>query len=91
MAKTAAMQKLTKDELRRAGNIFSAVFSVVSADIDTLEGFKVTNKNCMALCVDYVYMYGPQKDKDSAFMSELYKRLGYDNVMAQLTRAYKLV
>ena len=90
MAKVA-VQKLTKDELSRAGSIFSAVFDVISADLDTIEDFDFTNKNCVAMCVDYVYMYGPKKNNDAEFMQELYNRIGVKNVLSQIGRAYKLI
>lgn len=83
--------KMTKDELNHAISIFCCVFDAIAPDLDTIEGFRYTNKNCMEMCVDYVNMYGPNPKADDAFMSELYKRVGYDSVLKQLCKAYSLV
>lgn len=83
--------KMTKDELNHAISIFCRVFDAIAPDLDTIEGFRYTNKNCMEMCVDYVNMYGPNPKADDAFMSELYKRVGYDSVLKQLCKAYSLV
>jgi len=83
--------KMTKDELNRSINIFSQVFNAIAPDLDTIEGFRYTNKNCMEMCVDYVSMYAAGKEDDDAFMSELYTRVGYESVLKQLCKAYSLV
>ena len=82
---------MTKDELNHSISIFCRVFDAIAPDLDTIEGFRYTNKNCMEMCVDYVSMYGPNLKADDAFMGELYKRIGYDSVLKQLCKAYSLV
>ena len=85
------MIKLTQNELDRSINIFTTVFDAIAGDLDTLEEFDYSNRSCMEMCVDYVYMYGPEPAQDNAFMRELYDRVGYDQVMKQLCKAYSLV
>jgi hypothetical protein len=68
------------------------VFDAIAPDVlDTIDGFRYTNRSCMEMCVDYVDMYSSGKEADQAFMSELYDRIGYDAVIRQLCRAYSLV
>jgi hypothetical protein len=78
------MIKLTQYELDRCSNIFSQVFNAIAPDLDTLEEFDYSNRSCIEMCVDYVYAYALGKEADQDFMSELYTRVGYDNVMDQL-------
>jgi hypothetical protein len=85
------LTKLTQNELSRSINIFVTVFDAIAPDLDTIDDFRYTNRNCMEMCVDYVHAYGPDTDADAAFMSELYERVGYGNVIKQLCKAYSLV
>lgn len=85
------MIKLTQNELNRSINIFSQVFDAIAPDLDTIDGFRYTNRNCMEMCVDYVDMYAAGKAQDAAFMKELYDRVGYDSVIKQLCKHYSLV
>ena len=80
------MIKLTQDELNRCTNIFTQVFNAIAPDLDTLEEFDYSNRSCIEMCVDYVYAYALGKEADSAFMRELYDRIGYANVIKQLTK-----
>lgn len=88
MAKTI---KLTDAELQRTIGIFTTVFDAIAWDLDTIEDFKYTNRNCVEMCVDYVYTYGPEKEADAEFMRELYERVGYASVIKQICNNYSLV
>ena len=80
------MIKLTQNELARCSTIFTQVFNAIAPDLDTVEDMDYSNRSLIEMCVDYVDMYALGKEADSAFMSELYDRIGYANVIKQLTK-----
>ena len=85
------MIKLSKDELSRCTQIVMDVWNAVAYDIDIDVDFN--NTSAMYICTDtcYIDMYGGNGRDDSRYMTELYDKYGYEQVVEALAEEYSLV
>jgi hypothetical protein len=84
------MMKLTNEQLTRSAAIFAKTFDYISQDLDTLEDFRPTNRNCHWLCLDYI---GRDAGEEAyTYVSELAKEMGgWDVLIRALCRHHRLV